>query len=196
MKHYFTRNFNDCDSDWVRTTGRLHWAAVLRVDNREMMTQAQHDPVSEQYCWAVILLSPIAILPPRPPRRDSCEVTWPPGSIRDHWAVSSWVLAATVLETTSALSPHHRHRKVHLGLAGQPGHGGHDRDSARTGQQGELLYTLYPCINIGSDKEQPIRRKNTLLTAVACVGVVSYVRMETYKCIKFNVTVTVKALVT
>ena len=51
-------------------------------------------------------------------------------------------------------------------------------------------------INIGHDKEQPIRRKNTLLTAVACVGVVSYVRMETYKCIKFNVTVTVKALVT
>ena len=94
-------------------------------------------------------------------------------------------------------SPHHRHRKVHLGLAGQPGHGGHDRDSARTGQQGELLYTLHSAsINIGHDKEQPIRRKNTLLTAVACVGVVSYVRMETYKCIKFNVTVTVKALVT
>ena len=115
---------------------------VLTIEKWWHRPSIKHYPVSEQYCWAVILLSPIPILPPRPQRRDSCEVTWPLGSIRDHWAVSSWVLAATVLETTSALSPHHRHRKVHLGLAGQPGHGGHDRDSARTGQQGELLYTL------------------------------------------------------
>ena len=105
------------------------------------------------------------------------------------------VLAATVLETTSALS-------LTIATAKYTWAWLDTADMIEIALAEDIKVSCYtiPSLasNIGRDKEQPVRRKNTLLTVCCvCCVVCSHGNITIDICtIKFNVTVTVKSPVT